>query len=99
MRRPPAVAGLFHPAQLQALETEVVRLLSSRQEPQPVKAVVSPHPGIGYSGVVTGAVYRRMRCPAGFLRFGPNHRGVGEPVAMMAEGEWETPLGAVAIDH
>ena len=42
MRRTPAVAELFYPAQPQALETEVARLLSSRQEPQPVKAVVSP---------------------------------------------------------
>jgi AmmeMemoRadiSam system protein B len=77
----------------------VARLLSSRQEPQPVQAVVSPHAGIGYSGTVAGAVYGCIGCPAVFLMLGPNHRGVGEPVALMAEGEWETPLGAVPIDR
>jgi MEMO1 family protein len=30
---------------------------------------------------------------------GPNHRGVGEPAALMVDGEWGTPLGAVAIDR
>ncbi|MGH8068614.1 MAG: AmmeMemoRadiSam system protein B [Candidatus Entotheonellia bacterium] len=99
MRRTPAVAGLFYPAQPEALKAEVARLLLPRQEPQPVKAVVSPHAGLGYSGAVAGAVYGRIDCPAVFLMLGPNHRGVGEPVALMAEGEWETPLGAVAIDR
>jgi MEMO1 family protein len=98
MRRPPAVAGLFYPAQPEALKAEVARLLSSRQAPQSVKAVVSPHAGIGYSGAVAGAVYGRIRCPTVFLVLGPNHRGVGESVALMAEGEWETPLGTVVID-
>jgi AmmeMemoRadiSam system protein B len=99
MRRTPAVAGLFYPAQPGALKAEVARLLSPRQEPQPVKAVISPHAGIGYSGAVAGAVYGRIHCPAVFIALGPNHMGVGEPVALMAEGEWETPLGAVAIDR
>jgi MEMO1 family protein len=99
MRRTPAVAGLFYPAQPEALKAEVARLLSPRPEPQPVAAVVSPHAGLGYSGAVAGAVYGRIDCPAVFLMLGPNHRGVGEPVALMAEGEWETPLGVVAIDR
>jgi MEMO1 family protein len=98
MRRPPAVAGLFYPAQPEALKAEVARLLSSRQAPQSVKAVISPHAGIGYSGAVAGAVYGRICCPTVFLVLGPNHRGVGESVALMAEGEWETPLGTVVID-
>jgi AmmeMemoRadiSam system protein B len=99
MRRTPAVAGFFYPAQPEALKAEVARLLSPRQALQPVKAVVSPHAGLGYSGAVAGAVYGGISCPAVFLMLGPNHRGVGEPVALMAEGEWETPLGAVAIDR
>jgi MEMO1 family protein len=99
MRRTPAVAGAFYPAQPEALKAEVARLLSPRQEPQPVKAVVSPHAGFGYSGAVAGAMYGRIQCPAVFILIGPNHRGVGEPVALMAEGEWETPLGTVAIDR
>jgi MEMO1 family protein len=99
MRRTPAVAGVFYPAQPEALKTEVARLLSPRREPQLVKAVVSPHAGIGYSGTVAGAMYGHIHCPAVFILLGPNHMGMGEPVALMAEGEWETPLGVVAIDR
>jgi MEMO1 family protein len=99
MRRMPAVAGFFYAAQPEALKAEIAPLLSPRQGAQPVRAVVSPHAGIGYSGAVAGAVYGRIRCPEVFLLLGPNHMGVGEPVALMTEGEWETPLGAVAIDR
>jgi AmmeMemoRadiSam system protein B len=99
MRRTPAVAGFFYPALAETLKAEVTRLLGPQQEPQVVKAVISPHAGIGYSGAVAGAVYRRIRCPAVFLMLGPNHTGVGEPVAVMTDGEWETPLGAVGIDR
>jgi len=99
MRRPPTVAGSFYPAQPDALKAEVARLLSLTPEPRVVKAVVSPHAGLGYSGAVAGAVYERISCPEVFLMLGPKHRGVSEPVALMADGEWETPLGAVAIDR
>jgi MEMO1 family protein len=99
MRRMPAVAGVFYPAQPETLRAEVGRLLLPRQEPQMVKAVVSPHAGIAYSGMVAGAVYGRIHCPEVFILLGPNHAGVGESVALTAEGEWETPLGAVTIDR
>jgi predicted class III extradiol MEMO1 family dioxygenase len=29
----------------------------------------------------------------------PNHTGLGRPLAVMAEGEWETPIGPVPIDR
>jgi AmmeMemoRadiSam system protein B len=99
MRRTPAVAGSFYPAQPEALKAEMARLLVPQQESLPVKAVVSPHAGLGYSGAVAGAVYGCIYCPEVFLMLGPNHRGVGASVALMAEGEWETPLGTVAIDR
>jgi AmmeMemoRadiSam system protein B len=99
MRRMPAVADLFYPAQPDALRAEVAHLLPPGQDKQLVKAVVSPHAGIAYSGAVAGAVYGRIHCPEIFILLGPNHRGVGAPVALMAEGEWETPLGVVPIDR
>jgi hypothetical protein len=77
MRRPPAVAGSCYPGQLDALKAEVARLLSPTPEPQVVKAVVSPHAGLGYSGAVAGAVYGCIYRHAVFLMLGPNHRGGG----------------------
>jgi len=81
------------------VQAEVVRLLSFAPNPQAVKAVISPHAGLGYSGAVLWTVYGRIYCLAVFLMLGPNHRGVGELVALMADGERGTPLGAVAIDR
>jgi hypothetical protein len=93
------VAGLFYPAQPETLKAQVAQLLGPRQELHTVKAIVSPHAGIGYSGAVAGVVYGQIHCPAVFLMLGPNHSGTGVPVASMTEGEWETPLGTVAIDR
>ena len=51
-----------------------------------------------YSGHVAGAVYRRLELPRRMVILCPNHTGVGEPLAIMSEGAWHTPLGDVAID-
>jgi MEMO1 family protein len=51
-----------------------------------------------YSGHVAGAVYRRLDLPRRMVILCPNHTGVGEPLAIMSEGAWQTPLGDVAID-
>jgi AmmeMemoRadiSam system protein B len=99
MRRQPAVAGYFYPEAPDRLRAEVARLLTAEGEARPVKAVVSPHAALQYSGAVAGAVYARMHRPEVCIILGPNHTGVGEPVALMAEGVWETPLGLVHIDR
>jgi AmmeMemoRadiSam system protein B len=52
-----------------------------------------------YSGPVAGAVYSSIELPGTFVLIGPNHTGLGEPVSLMAKGEWETPLGKVRIDE
>jgi AmmeMemoRadiSam system protein B len=52
-----------------------------------------------YSGSVAGAVYSSIDLPGTFILIGPNHTGLGEPVSLMAKGEWETPLGRVRIDE
>jgi MEMO1 family protein len=98
MRRKPAVAGYFYPAEPSVLRAAMERLLAPPVDTQPVKAVVSPHAGIQYSGAVAGAVYAYLRVPEVFLLLGPNHAGLGPPMALNTEGEWETPLGTVSID-
>jgi len=51
-----------------------------------------------YSGHVAGAVYRRLELPQRMVILCPNHTGMGEPLAIMSEGAWHTPLGDVPID-
>jgi AmmeMemoRadiSam system protein B len=51
-----------------------------------------------YSGHVAGAVYRRLELPRRYVILCPNHTGVGEPLAVMSEGSWQTPLGNAIVD-
>src|SRR5208337_659905 len=104
--RQPAVAGRFYPANAQHLRAEVETYTtapaSASTEPEAkIRAFgcVVPHAGYIYSGHVAGAVYGRLELPRRFVILCPNHTGMGEPLAVMSEGAWHTPLGDAAIDE
>ena len=100
--RRPAVAGRFYPAKPETLSRDLDTYLG----PDPEKSekvenalgCVVPHAGYMYSGPVAGAVYRKLPARASYIILCPNHFGRGAPLAMMASGEWLTPLGSVPID-
>src|SRR5271165_1851787 len=100
--RPPAVAGRFYPGNAQRLRAEVEHLTADSQvgEEKKIRAIgcISPHAGYAYSGPVAGALYSRLELPRRFVILCPNHTGNGEPLAIMSDGEWRTPLGNVSID-
>lgn len=100
MIRRPAVAGTFYPADPEALDAEITRLLAGRQPPREPAAiaVMVPHAGYVYSGGIAARTYLATRLPERVVILGPNHTGMGEPIAVMAEGSWRTPLGDAAID-
>lgn len=104
--RQPAVAGRFYPGNAQLLRAEVETFTTARAaagqeaaEPK-ITAIgcIVPHAGYVYSGAVAGAVYRRLQLPRRCVILCPNHTGKGEPLAIMSEGGWHTPLGDVTID-
>ncbi|MFZ1165768.1 MAG: AmmeMemoRadiSam system protein B [Candidatus Sulfotelmatobacter sp.] len=104
--RHPAVAGRFYPDDADDLREEVRTYLSQialsqTAERKPVRAVgcIVPHAGYMYSGHVAGTVFAGIEIPSLCLVLCPNHTGVGRALAIMSEGAWETPLGAVAIDN
>ena len=101
--RQPAVAGRFYPANPQRLRAEIDSYLApgdlADQPKIPALGCVVPHAGYMYSGHVAGAVYRRLGLPQRFLILCPNHTGMGEPLAIMSEGAWQTPLGLAEIDE
>ena len=104
--RQPAVAGRFYPANAQHLRAEVETYTtapaSASTEPEAkIRAFgcVVPHAGYIYSGHVAGAVYGRLDLPRRYVILCPNHTGMGEPLAIMSEGSWHTPLGDVSIDE
>ncbi|MBI3326840.1 MAG: AmmeMemoRadiSam system protein B [Nitrospinae bacterium] len=99
MRRKPAVAGYFYPSEAAVLRAQIAHYLEGQTNKRPVMGVVSPHAGIVYSGAIAGAVYAQIQLPEVFVLLGPNHTGQGDPLAVISEGEWETPLGVVPIDQ
>ncbi|OGQ96495.1 MAG: AmmeMemoRadiSam system protein B, partial [Deltaproteobacteria bacterium RIFOXYD12_FULL_57_12] len=100
MKRRPAVAGKFYPGEPAALAAEVAKLFPDipPEKKQQAIAVVSPHAGYFYSGAVAGETIARVRVPESVVILGPNHHGRGAPVALMAAGAWQMPMGDVPID-
>jgi len=100
--RHPAVAGRFYPRDAEGLREEVNSYLSQGGPTVQASATaigcIAPHAGYIYSGHVAGAVFARITIPQRCIVMCPNHTGVGRALAIMSEGEWETPLGNVPID-
>ncbi len=99
--RHPVVAGRFYPRDPEELAAGLLAYLSQTPSQEPVRAVgcIVPHAGYMYSGHVAGAVFAGLEIPEICLVVCPNHTGMGRPLAIMSEGEWETPLGSVPIDR
>lgn len=102
--RPPAAAGRFYPADPALLEAEIGRMLDQaghRPGPAPA-AMLLPHAGYRYSGVVAAAGYRRMAdSGASFRRVAvlcPNHTVPLTGMAVSAADRWSTPAGEVDVD-
>jgi AmmeMemoRadiSam system protein B len=99
--RRPAVAGRFYPRDPEDLRAEVQSYLSQERgnTRSPVRAIgcIAPHAGYMYSGHVAGAVFARIEIPRLCIVLCPNHTGIGQPLAIVSDGAWETPLGEVPI--
>lgn len=98
MIRKPVVAGMFYPGSSSSLETQVAGFIDELAEKREVLGLVSPHAGYMYSGIIAGAVISRVAIKDTVVIMGPNHTGLGQPCSLMAQGEWETPLGNVHVD-
>lgn len=96
--RQPAVAGRFYPGNPETLRHDIQQYAAVTGNKIHAFGCVAPHAGYMYSGHVAGAVYARLELPRRYIILCPNHTGVGEPLAMMCEGSWRTPLGDVPID-
>lgn len=99
MIRKPAVAGQFYEGEAKRLKRQIEQYIEPQAKKEDVLGIMVPHAGYMFSGKVAGTVYSRINLPQTFIIIGPNHHGIGAPVAIMSEGIWETPLGTVAIDR
>ena len=94
--RLPAVAGQFYPGNAAELKHQLEDMMP-RAEEMPVLGCVVPHAGYIYSGAVAGEVYSRLPKRETYVILGPNHHGLGTPVALSRDS-WSTPLGVVQPD-
>ena len=104
--RPAAVAGMFYPADPQALAAEVDDLLGGVEHLAPrlgfPKAIVVPHAGYVYSGSVAANAYDAVAPGRGIIQrvvlLGPTHRVAVRGLAMPGSEYFDTPLGRIAVD-
>ncbi len=99
MIRQPIVAGQFYPDSPELLKQYLDRYIVKSKQKEPALGAVCPHAGYIFSGGVAGAVYGKLAIPDTVVILGPNHTGIGDPFAVMAEGVWVTPLGEVEIEE
>ncbi len=98
--RQPAVAGRFYPGDPEDLRAEANSYLTQwGNTHKKLKAVgcIAPHAGYVYSGHVAGAVFAAVDIPENVVLLCPNHTGMGRPLSVMSEAQWQTPLGMVPI--
>ncbi len=100
--RAPAVAGSFYPSKKEILESEIRRLLSEAKSvslPGKLRALIVPHSGYEYSGVISAAGYKLIKDHelTKVILIGPSHFASFEGGALCDDLAWQTPLGAVKI--
>jgi AmmeMemoRadiSam system protein B len=102
--RPPAVAGMFYPADADALAGDIRTYLAAVPAGKHAapKALIVPHAGYIYSGAVAAHAYARLAPLRSTIRrvvlLGPAHRVPIRGLALPVAEAFATPLGSVAID-
>lgn len=102
--RPPAVAGLFYPAEPARLRQQVDALLAAARPAagRAPKALIVPHAGYVYSGAIAANAYAQLTPIAQRIRtvvlLGPAHRVALRGLALPAATHFATPLGVVELD-
>ncbi|MBI4824220.1 MAG: AmmeMemoRadiSam system protein B [Nitrospirae bacterium] len=99
MKRSPAVADQFYYGDKERLTKQVRGFIVKDAPKEHAIGVLSPHAGLIYSGAVAGHVYSSIRFPKTFVLIGPNHTGLGAPVSLWSQGQWEIPTGVFEVDE
>ncbi len=100
---PAQVAGLFYPAEPDALRTLIAEMRKGARADGAVapKVVVAPHAGVVYSGAVAATAFgpwaRRADPPRRIVVVGPAHRVAFRGLAIHPASAWSTPLGAAPV--
>jgi AmmeMemoRadiSam system protein B len=101
--RRPAVADTFYPGDPEVLDKEVATMIDQAEKAElrgEIKALVSPHAGYMYSGLVAAVGYKhiRERNISVVAIISPSHREYFPGVSVFNGKGYETPLGMVPVD-
>lgn len=105
--RMPAVSGLFYTSEAKILEREIATYLASAAKPSAEmelpfpKALIVPHAGYIYSGVVAAAAYNAIKFSlvSRIVLLGPSHKAPLKGVALSSAAYFRTPFGDVKTDQ
>ena len=106
--RHPAVAGLFYQGEADPLRNEIescYRRGPGSLPPGPAKddiiAVICPHAGYMYSGMVACHSYHAIsgNTYPYVVMVGPDHRSAGPGLSLSGHDHWETPLMSSPVVH
>lgn len=103
MIRHAAVAGTWYSDNPSRLAGDIDGYLSEaavESPSRPPRALVAPHAGLIYSGPVAAFGYKLLSGASyrAIVLVGPSHFVPFRGVSMWGAGQWESPLGAVAVD-
>ncbi len=103
MKRKPAVAGSFYPANPKALKDMLDGFLAPfGNGGKAPKALIAPHAGYIYSGSVAASAYARLKSVRDSISrvvlIGPSHRVAFQGLAVSGADSFSTPLGDIMID-
>jgi len=99
--RRPAAAGLFYPADPEALGARVDALLdeAGRRPDGGVLGLVAPHAGYDYSGPVAASAFAIAPDVTDVVLLGPSHFVPLSGLAVSGADTWATPLGDVPVSE
>ncbi|TAJ13140.1 AmmeMemoRadiSam system protein B [Marinilabiliaceae bacterium JC017] len=102
--REPVVAGRFYNESKPALEAQVNEFLQHAKlskETDPIQAVIAPHAGYVFSGVVAASAFRQISQDQDFdnvFLIGSSHHEAFDGAAIYNCGNYKTPLGVVEVN-
>ncbi|MFH1356036.1 MAG: AmmeMemoRadiSam system protein B, partial [bacterium] len=101
--RKPAVSGMFYPSDPKILERDLKNyLVQAPANKISPKAIIAPHAGYIYSGVVAAFAYNLVKNIKNkitrVILLGPSHRVAFPGLALSTADYYETPLGNVSLD-
>ena len=97
--REPVVAGQFYAGrQDQWLATVQACMRGEKENENLTRLAMVPHAGHVFSGGVAGQTLARARLTDTVLLLGPNHTGMGAPLAVWPDGKWLLPGASMDVD-